>query len=107
MLGQGTRVDGVLRAAVDGDREARRPRLDEELRRAPALVDGQQHALTGRSEGKQAVQAARREERNERGEHGFVQPGPAVCQRRHRGGQRSPEHAGNCTARHFVNLIDH
>ena len=81
----GGKLDGVpgrLRTAVHRDEQASVRRLDEQLSRAHALLDGKQEPLAGRAEGEQAVDAARGEEIDVRPEGLFVERLPGVAERR-------------------------
>ena len=92
MLGERDGVGRRLGAAVDGDVQAPRGGLDEELGRAAALGNREQDALAGRAQREQPVEAGAREEVDERRERSLVERATAVPKRRGRGGERALDH---------------
>ncbi len=91
MFGERDGVCGGLCAAMDGDLELAAAR-DEELGHPFALVDVEEHALAGRPEREQAVDAVRREEGDVRLEGALVELRAGAEERRQRGGDGSAQH---------------
>jgi hypothetical protein len=86
------RVGSRLRPAVDCDREPAAPRLHEQLGRSHPLRDREQDPLAGRTEREQPVDAAGREEVDDRRDGVLVERSAALAKRRHRGRERPAQH---------------
>src|SRR5581483_3424346 len=89
VLREGDRVRRRLGAAVDRDLEASRARVAEELCRAAPFGRGQQDPLARRTKREDAVEAAAREEVDERRKRLLVERGATVAERR-RGSRQCP-----------------
>ncbi len=98
MGGQLDRVRGRLRAAVHRDLQPTRRGRDVELRHALALIEPEEHALAGRAEREQPVEAVAGEEVDVRREGVLVEDRAARRERRHGGGDGTSQHAADCTA---------
>ena len=77
---------------MDGDVQAPRGSLDEELGRAAALGDGEQDALARRAQREQPVQPGVGQEVDQRRERRLVERATAVPERRGGGGERPLDH---------------
>ena len=99
VLGQGDRVSGGLRAAMNRDGEAAVGRSDEELGREPPFRDREQDPLTRRPEREHAVEPSADEEVDVRLDRVLVHRRSFVTQRSQSRGQRASEHAQDTNLR--------
>ena len=98
VLGERDGIARRLRPAMDDEREAPGALRGEALGGAAALVEREEEPFARRSEREDAVEAAVREEGDERREGVLVERFAAVAKRRRGCGQRAPDHERNLSS---------